>query len=80
MRTGPRLEPLGADVLVDDVLAVGAAHDAGARHRDALLLARRSSASTVTNWPARRPAVSPVDGEMHRDRLVAVGEAGAAVS
>ncbi len=40
---------------------------------------RRSRQSTVTNWPTRSPVDVAVDREMHRDRLVAVGEAGAAI-
>jgi hypothetical protein len=73
----PLFEPLGGDMLKDHVLTGAAAHDARARHRDALLLLRRFGEHGDELTDAHAGGVA-LNRKMNRDRLIAVSEAGAA--
>ena len=74
-----RHEAFGVGVLVDDRLAIGAAQHAVARHGDAASLVggRGQHRQKLTGAQAGRVAL---DAEVDGDRLVAVGEACAAVA
>src|SRR5262245_12527504 len=69
-----RLEALRADVFEHQILAVGAAYDARARHGEpALLLA--DARKHCHELPDSQSVHVTLYGEMHRDRLVAIGKA-----
>src|SRR5262249_57104390 len=76
-RFGPhraRLEALRADVFEHEILAVGAAHNARARDGEPALLGTDAREHRDELSDAQSVHVA-LDGEMHRDRLVAVGKA-----
>ena len=73
-----RLEPLRAGVLVDEVLRRSRCAPGCRAGSRCPRFCSPVVANTVTNWPARKPAGLALDREVHRDRLVAVGEARAA--
>ena len=72
-----RLEAFRRDMLVDDILAVGVAHQGGARNREAGLFLV-GGGEHGDELPGAKPRDVALHRELHRDRLIAAGEAGAA--
>ena len=71
-------ETLGRDVFVDDLLAVGVAHQAGPRHRKADLFLV-GGGKHRDELPGAKAGMVALNGELNRNRLIAVRKAGALI-